>query len=152
MRNILIALGLTVVSTCALFSVSWTQNLVYKGSFETPISDNVWTRHPATWFAGETFDGHWYVSQGSIDLVRMPFAGLPKAYDGSQDLDLHGAPGVGGIYQDITIDTPGLYRLSFAMNGNYFADGNNPRTMKVSLSMSNDTIFIGDYTHTNVQP
>lgn len=148
MRNFLIVLGLTVVSSCALFSASWSQNLVQNGSFEELISDNVWRQHPATWFDGETFDGYWYVI-GQIDIHRDDPRNVAP-YDGHQVVDLNGTPGLGGIYQDILITTPGRYRLSFAMHGNYDCPPtlHIPRTMDVSLG----TLFTGSYTHTYGQP
>jgi hypothetical protein len=94
-------------------------NLVTNGSFETPIGDNQWGSNPATWFAGETFDG-WTVTQDSVDIVRFgaPGLGAVPSYDGVQLVDLNGSPGVGGIRQDITIANPGIYRLHFALSGN----------------------------------
>lgn len=116
-------------------------NLISNGSFETPISDNVWRRNPATWFAGQNMGG-WLVTQGSVDLKRsgtgtgIGQVGQGNAYDGEQFVDLNGEE-VGGISQMFIIGNAGVYRLSFAMSGNIRPDGtafpNSPRPMRVRL-------------------
>jgi len=140
-------LWLSGIAIAALIAGTSAQTgLVQNGSFETPVSDNAFGRAPATWFAGSTFDGHWYVSQGSIDIKRNPLT--PNAYAGEQWVDLNGSPGIGGIYQDVTIPVAGLYTLSFAMNGNYGFNPEITRTMTVSL----EGLFSGTFAHNYGDP
>lgn len=115
-------------------------NLVQNGSFETP---EVGRR--VTWFSGQTFDGFWYVSQGSIDIVGPENIYAP--YEGEQLVDLNGTM-IGGIYQDINITASGMYNLSFAMKGNYAASPAITRTMSVSLG----SLFSRSYAHHNGDP
>ncbi|MFN4032125.1 MAG: DUF642 domain-containing protein [Fimbriimonadales bacterium] len=144
-------LGLGVLALTAQFATAQLgPNLVFNGSFETPISNNNWgnsTAHnPATWFANQTFGG-WQVVQGSIDIHRSGTTGMGtgNAYDGLQAVDLNGTPGIGGIAQDITISTVGIYKLQFAMSGNTGHNGNiapsQSRTMRVRLSQGSTDIF-----------
>jgi hypothetical protein len=122
-------------------------NLVTNGSFETPIGDNQWGSNPATWFAGETFDG-WTVTQDSVDIKRFgaPGLGAGPSYDGVQLVDLNGSPGVGGIRQDITIANPGIYRLHFALSGNTYGDPDSPRIVRVQLSLGATDAFNSTFT------
>jgi hypothetical protein len=122
-------------------------NLVTNGSFETPIGDNQWGSNPATWFAGQTFDG-WTVTQDSVDIKRFGALGLGAgpSYDGVQLVDLNGSPGVGGIRQDITIANPGIYRLHFALSGNTSGDPNSPRIVRVQLSLGATDVFNSTFT------
>jgi len=138
-----------VVVSCML-SVANAQlgpNLVTNGGFETPRGNNNWGRNPSTWFAGQTFDG-WAVTQGSIDLKTSGVSpiGAGASYEGTQHVDLNGSPGVGGIRQDITISTSGVYRLSFAMSANTGQDADSPRTMRVQLSNGATDVFNSIFT------
>ncbi len=120
-------------------------NLVVNGSFETPISTNTWGWPPSTWWEGQTFDG-WTVEFGSVDLHRgYTIWGYP--YDGEQALDLTGSPGRGAVHQDITLTEGGVYRLQFALNGNYevYRDY---RSALVQLLAGTDVVFSKEYTHT----
>lgn len=127
-----------VVSSSALAT-----NLVQNGSFETPISGNRFGTNPHSWFTGQTLDGHWYVSQGSIDIVRPPHPPLPAAYDGAEYIDLNGMPntGMGGVYQDISVAVAGVYTLSFAQHGNYSYNRTQARRMNVAFG----SLFSGSY-------
>jgi hypothetical protein len=118
-------------------------NLVTNGSFKTPIGDNGWGSNPATWFAGETFDG-WTVTQDSVDIVRFGAPG--SSYDGVQLVDLNGSPGVGGIRQDITIANRGIYRLHFALSGNTGVDPDSSRIVRVQLSLGATDAFNSTFT------
>jgi len=141
-----------VVALCVL-SVANAQlgpNLVTNGGFETPRGDNNWGRNPATWFAGETFDG-WTVTQGSIDLKTSGVfpIGARASYEGTQHVDLNGSPGVGGISQDITISASGVYRLSFALSANTDAaepDNASPRIVRVRLTSGATDVFNSTFT------
>ena len=138
-----------VVALCVL-SVANAQlgpNLVTNGGFETPRGDNYWGRNPATWFAGQTFGG-WRVTQGSIDLKTsgVPPIGAGASYEGTQHVDLNGSPGVGGISQDITISTSGVYRLSFALSANTGEDSASPRIVRVRLSGGATDVFNSTFT------
>jgi hypothetical protein len=137
-----VMLGVLAVANAQLGS-----NLVTNGSFEEPPGNNAWGSNPATWFAGQTFGG-WRVTQGSIDLKTSGVSpiGSGASYDGRQHVDLNGSPGVGGIRQDITINTSGVYRLRFAMSANTGQDSNSPRIMRVQLSSGGTDIFDSNYT------
>lgn len=130
LNNCFLFLAWGLFSFC--YQPAATQNLVLNGSFETPITDNMWGQNPGSWFAGEEF-GHWHVIQGSIDIKR--FSGNPE---GEQRIDLNGTPGVGGIYQDITVDRPGEHLLSFFLSANTSDDPDAPRRLRVSLSEGDD--------------
>ncbi len=141
------------IATAVAFVVSGSAlatNLVQNGSFETPISNNQFGRNPQSWFAGQTLDGFWYVSQGSIDIVRPPYPPLPAAYDGAQYIDLNGVPntGMGGVYQDISVAVAGVYTLSFAQHGNYSVNRTQARVMNVAFG----SLFSGSYAHSYGDP
>jgi len=142
-------LQIAATSIVVIFGVASAQlgpNLVVNGSFETPISDNIWNSNPATWFSGQTFES-WIVTQGSVDIPRTGVAEVARgnAYQGVQYLDLNGSPGVGGIQQTIAVGESGVYLLSFAMSGNTGADGtigrNSPRSMRVRISQGATDIY-----------
>jgi hypothetical protein len=122
-------------------------NLVTNGSFETPQVNNEWGRNPATWFAGQTFDG-WTVTQDNVDLVRLGIApfGAVSSYDGVQLVDLNGSPGVGGIRQNITIANPGIYRLHFALSAGIGTDPYSPRIVRVRLNRGATDVFNSNFT------
>jgi hypothetical protein len=143
---------LAAASTVTLyaFGIACAQlgpNLVYNGSFETPIGNNQWGSNPATWSAGQTFGG-WTVTQGSVDIKRFgaPRMGAGPSYDGVQLVDLNGSRGVGGIRQNITIADPGIYRLHFALSGNTAQDPNSPRIVRVQLSLGATDAFNSTFT------
>ncbi len=139
-RSIERAFALCALSVSFVAGV-YAQNLVSNGSFEDPISDNVYGRNPATWYTGQTF-GSWTVEFGSVDIKRN--VGYP-GYDGAQWVDLNGSPGRGAIYQDITV-ADGLYTLSFMMNGNY-GGPTDYRKMRVQILQGSTVIFSDDFTH-----
>lgn len=134
LSNLFLFLAVGLMSFC--YQPVAAQNLVLNGSFETPITDNWWGQHPGTWFAGEEF-GHWHVFQGSIDIKR--FSGNPE---GEQRIDLNGTPGVGSIYQDVTLMRAGEYRLSFFLSANTSGDPDAPRRLRVSLSEGDDFFLL----------
>ncbi|MCW5935434.1 MAG: hypothetical protein KIT45_14230 [Fimbriimonadia bacterium] len=138
LNNCFLFLAWGIVSFC--YQPATAQNLVLNGSFETPVTDNMWGQHPGSWFAGEEF-GHWHVFQGSIDIKR--FSGNPE---GEQRIDLNGTPGVGGIYQDVTVDRPGEHRLSFFLSANTNVNPNLPRRMRVSLTEGENILFLQELT------
>jgi hypothetical protein len=122
-------------------------NLVVNGSFEEPISDNVWNQNPTTWFAGQSFPG-WTVTQGSIDIKRsgVGFVGAGNAYDGLQFVDLNGNR-PGGIAQTLAISQPGVYRLSFAMSANVNDRLTNlPRSLRVQLAQGASPLYDSVFT------
>ncbi|MCS7301515.1 MAG: PEP-CTERM sorting domain-containing protein [Fimbriimonadales bacterium] len=116
------------------------------GSFEALTSDNIWGQNPATWFTNQVFPG-WRVTQGSIDIKRsgVSYVGVNNAYVGQQWADLNGSPGVGGIAQDITIATGGLYRLRFALSGNAAASPGTTRKVRVSLTQGSTTAYTNSF-------
>lgn len=140
-----LVMGILAVMT-QVASAQLGPNLVFNGSFETPISNNDWGNNPSTWYAGQSFGG-WTVIQGNVGLERAGLLNVAPgtAYDGVQYIDLNGEDAVGGIAQNIVIDTAGIYRLSFAMSGNtgnvnnYFPDS--PRPMRVRLSQRGSDVY-----------
>jgi hypothetical protein len=126
-------------------------NLVVNGSFEEPISDNVWNQNPTTWFAGQSFPG-WTVTQGNIDIKRSgvrsgaAVVGAGNAYDGLQFVDLNGNR-PGGIAQTLAISQPGVYRLSFAMSANVNDRLTNlPRSLRVQLAQGASPLYDSVFT------
>jgi hypothetical protein len=142
--------AVVAISALSVARAQLGPNLVVNGSFEEPISDNIWGRNPATWFADQSFAG-WTVTQGDIDIHRSGVGDVAEgnAYDGLQYVDLNGSS-VGGIQQTIFIATPGVYRLSFAMSGNTGANNqlapDKARSMRVKLSTDGTDVFNSIFT------
>lgn len=142
----------TVVAISALSAAcALGPNLVVNGSFEVPITDNLWNQNPTTWFAGQSFPG-WNVTQGSIDIKRsgvrssVGVVGTGNAYDGLQFVDLNGNR-PGAIAQTLTISQGGVYRLSFAMSANVY-DGlpNLVRSLRVQLVQGASPVYDSVFT------
>lgn len=136
----------TVSFGTLLTFASHAQGLIVNGGFETPISNNTWGFNPTTWSASQTFGG-WTVEFGQVDIVNTPYSGLVPAHQGNQWIDLNGGSR-GAIYQNFTVSVDGLYRLQFAMNGNYSAGFHyDRRSVRVEILQGPRVVFQQDYTH-----
>ncbi|MGZ8413843.1 MAG: choice-of-anchor C family protein [Gemmatirosa sp.] len=103
-------LAFSFLALAASASVASAQ--ITNGSFESATVNpgGSFTTHPV----GDTRITGWTVYGANIDYIGTFW----QASDGVRSLDLNGDQGFGGIYQAVTLETGGLYRLRFDQSAN----------------------------------